>query len=118
MMFMRQFLLQKVLVGDLAWQKFMLALSFIYALFAIFIFLRADSLMFVPQPTSYQDTPDILKLSVNSNEQISAVYLPNSQSRYTILYIHGNAEDLGNMRPVLGRLQQQGFSVFAYDYRG
>jgi abhydrolase domain-containing protein 17 len=74
--------------------------------------------MFMPQPASYQETPDILKIPVTIAEKISAVYLPNSQSRYTILYIHGNAEDLGDIRPVLARLHQQGFSVFAYDYRG
>ncbi|WP_310489314.1 alpha/beta hydrolase, partial [Chamaesiphon sp. VAR_69_metabat_338] len=27
-------------------------------------------------------------------------------------------EDLGNIRPILDRLHQQGFSVLAYDYRG
>ncbi len=72
----------------------------------------------MPQPVSYQDTTDILKLPVTHNEQISAIYLPNSQAAFTVLYIHGNAEDLGDIRPVLSRLHQQGFNVFAYDYRG
>jgi abhydrolase domain-containing protein 17 len=96
----------------------MQSLLFIYIFFALFVFVRSDSLIFTPEPTSYQDTKDILKISVTSNEQISAIYLPNSQSAYTVLYIHGNAEDLGAIRPVLERLHRQGFSVFAYDYRG
>ncbi len=75
-------------------------------------------MIFLPQPTSYQDSKNSLKLSVTQTEQISALYLPNSQATQTLLYIHGNAEDLGDIRPLLDRLHSWGFSVFAYDYRG
>lgn len=75
-------------------------------------------MIFMPQPTSYQDTKDIIKISVTNTERISALYLPNPRSNYTLLYIHGNAEDLGDIRPVLARLHSWDFSVFAYDYRG
>ncbi len=75
-------------------------------------------MIFLPQPASYQDTQEILKVPVTHTEQISAIFLPNSQAAYTLLYIHGNAEDLGDIRPVLDRLHGWGFSVFAYDYRG
>jgi abhydrolase domain-containing protein 17 len=115
---MSQFLFRQLIARDLSWYRLMRSLLFIYTLVAIFIFVRSDSLIFMPQPVSYQDTTDILKLSVTHNEQISAVYLPNSQAGFTVLYIHGNAEDLGDIRPVLARLHRQGFSVFAYDYRG
>jgi abhydrolase domain-containing protein 17 len=115
---MSQFLFRQLIARDLSWYRLMRSLLFIYTLVAIFIFVRSDSLIFMPQPVSYQDTTDILKLPVTHNEQISAVYLPNSQAGFTVLYIHGNAEDLGDIRPVLARLHRQGFSVFAYDYRG
>lgn len=49
---------------------------------------------------------------------LAAVHLPNDDARYTILYSHGNAEDLGNLLPVLELLHGLGFGVFAYDYRG
>jgi abhydrolase domain-containing protein 17 len=115
---MSQFLFRKVLVGALSWYKLIRSLLFIYTFLALFIFVRSDSLIFMPEPASYRDANDILKLPVTSNEQISARYLPNAQSAYTVLYIHGNAEDLGDIHPVLERLHRQGFSVFAYDYRG
>ena len=99
-------------------RSFLFSFLFIYTSFALFVFFRADSLIFLPQPSSYQDTEDILKLPVTDSEQISAIYLPNSNAAYTLLYIHGNAEDLGHIRPWLIRLQGWGFSVFAYDYRG
>lgn len=111
-------LLRKLLTGEFSWTRLVRSLLLIYALFAIYVYFRADSMIFLPQSASYQDTTDILKISVSDTEQISALYLPNSSSQYTLLYSHGNAEDLGDIRPVLERLHSWGFSVFAYDYRG
>jgi len=110
--------LRKLLIGELSWKRLVRSVLFIYAFFALYVFFRADSMIFLPQTISYQDTTDILKISVTDNERISATYLPNASSKFTLLYIHGNAEDLGDIRPMLERLHNWGFNVFAYDYRG
>jgi len=110
--------LRKLLLGELSWKRLVRSLLFIYTCTGLYVFFRADSMIFLPQPASYQDTNDILKLPVTATEQISAIYLSNSQAAYTVLYIHGNAEDLGDVRPFLHRLHSWKFSVFAYDYRG
>jgi len=115
---MRNLPLRKLLIGELSWKRLVRSLLLIYAFFALYVFFRADSMIFLPQTISYQDTTDILKISVSDNERISATYLPNAGSKYTLLYIHGNAEDLGDIRPMLERLHNWGFNVFAYDYRG
>jgi fermentation-respiration switch protein FrsA (DUF1100 family) len=115
---MRNLPLRKLLIGELSWKRLVRSLLLIYAFFALYVFFRADSMIFLPQTISYQDTTDILKISVSDNERISATYLPNARSKYTLLYIHGNAEDLGDIRPMLDRLHNWGFNVFAYDYRG
>ena len=115
---MRNLSLRKLLIGELSWKRLLRSLLFVYTFFALYVYFRADSMIFLPQPATYQDTQDILKISVANKEKISAIYLPNPQAAYTILYIHGNAEDLGDIRPVLDRLHRWGFSVFAYDYRG
>lgn len=109
---------RKLLIGELSWKRLVRSLLFIYTFFAGYVFFRADSMIFLPQPASYQDTTEVLKIPVSRTESISALYLPNSQAAYTLLYIHGNAEDLGDVQPVLERLHSWGFSVFAYDYRG
>ncbi|MBM0743732.1 alpha/beta hydrolase [Phormidium sp. CLA17] len=83
-----------------------------------FAFFYGERLIFLPRPRSYQDSPEILKLTTHSGEQISALYLPNPTATYTVLYSHGNAEDLGRIRQRLERLKNLGVSVFAYDYRG
>ncbi len=79
---------------------------------------QSERLIFLPRPASYQDGDAILKLTTADGLQISAVYLPNPAATYTLLYSHGNAEDLGDILPRLRKLQQGGFSVLAYDYRG
>jgi len=115
---MPQLQLRKLLIGELSWQRLVRSLLFIYSFFALYVFLRADSMIFLPQPATYQDNHSILKLPVTDVQKISAVHLPNPRAEYTILYIHGNAEDLGDIQPVLQRLNEWGFSIFAYDYRG
>lgn len=115
---MRQFPLQKLLIGGFSWQRLGQLLLFNYVCFALIIFVLADRLIFLPQPASYKDTKDTIKLPIAKTDLISAIYLPNSQAKYTLLYIHGNAEDLGDILPFLERLHSWGFSVFAYDYRG
>jgi abhydrolase domain-containing protein 17 len=115
---MRQLPYRKLFIGDLSWKRLIRSIVFIYTFFAMYVFFRADSMIFLPQPATYQDTKDILKIAVGSTEKISAVYLPNPQAKYTLLYSHGNAGDLGDLRPTLDRLHNWGFSILAYDYRG
>ena len=98
--------------------KVLICLVLLYGVLCLFVLLVSDDLIFFPQPSSYPDSSAILKLSSGEGITISAVYLPSAPSSYTILYSHGNAEDLGNIQPVLQQLHQIGFSVLAYDYRG
>ncbi len=110
--------LNRLLIGELSWQRLLRSIVFIYAVFALLVFFRADSMIFLPRPASYSDTEAILKVPVTADQEISATYLPGAEADYVLLYAHGNAEDLGDIRPVLERLHGWGFGVFAYDYRG
>jgi hypothetical protein len=92
-----------------------LALYLALALFAIFF---SDSVIFQPQPASYSDTPEILKLTTASGRKITAIYLSNPAAKFTLLVSHGNAEDIGDDRFWLQDLQKAGFAVLAYDYEG
>lgn len=110
--------LQRLLWGEFTFKRLIRSLIFIYTFFCLYVFFFADGKIFLPQPSTYSDTTDILKLTTHDQIQLSAVYLPNPASQYTIVYIHGNAEDLGDIQPALQYLHKIGFSVFAYDYRG
>jgi len=50
--------------------------------------------------------------------QLAALWRPQSGAAQTILYSHGNGEDLGLCQPRLDLLAGFGFNIFAYDYRG
>src|SRR5687767_9516239 len=78
----------------------------------------AERVIFLPPVTEYRDTSSTLKLKSRDGIEISAVYLANPQAKYTILFSHGNAEDLGTLTPELEDLRALGFAVLAYDYHG
>src|SRR5512140_350061 len=101
------------------------------ALYAVLILLAfySDRLIFQPQPATYTDeslSDSVHRLSesgrlmhiVSGGERITAIYLPNAQAKYTLLFSHGNAEDLGDSLSFLQMYREAGFSVFSYDYRG
>ena len=54
--------------------------------------------------------------------QLSGWWIPAPQdwpqSRYTVLYLHGQDGNLGNTIPALAQLHDDGVNVFAFDYRG
>ena len=115
---MNKKLLKRLLVGEFSAKRVMLSAIFIYTCVALYGVFGSNRLIFQAQPSSYKDTREILKLTTSDGVQISATYLPNSKATYTLLYSHGNAEDLGDIQPVLEDLQKTGFAVFAYDYHG
>ena len=84
----------------------------------------SDRIIFRPHPSSYRlsdlaASSSVQPLILTSGQvSISAVYLPNVSARYTLLFSHGNAEDLGDDLPMLNELRRAGFALFAYDYRG
>jgi fermentation-respiration switch protein FrsA (DUF1100 family) len=110
--------LKRLLVGDFSFKRLVRTLIFIYVLLCLCAYFFSDKIIFQPQRSSYQDTQQIIKLTTADGVQISALYLPNPQARYTILYSHGNAEDLGDLLWVFTELRDMGFSVFGYDYHG
>lgn len=115
---MNKQILKKLLIGEFSYLRIMRSLFFIYACLCIYAYFFTDRIIFLPQPSSYEDSNRILKLITKDGAKISAVYLPNPQAKFTILYSHGNAEDLGDIQFVLEELRSLGFAVFSYDYRG
>jgi fermentation-respiration switch protein FrsA (DUF1100 family) len=94
---------------------------FVVGLYLVLVFVAlflSDRMIFQPQRSSYQDTPDFFKLTTADGTRITATYLPNPSARYTLLFSHGNAEDIGDNFPFFMQLRSAGFAVFAYDYHG
>lgn len=100
-------------------RRYLLAPLLIYGCVLAVVLLVSDKVMFLPCPrSSYADDAEIVKLRTEDGVSISALHLPNPNARFTVLYSHGVAEDLGQLRPFFETYRDRGYSVFAYDYHG
>jgi fermentation-respiration switch protein FrsA (DUF1100 family) len=89
-----------------------------YAGFAVLIWLFAERLIFLPPRERYARGEEILLLPRAGGGTVAAVHLRNPGARYTILFSHGNAENIVQGMDFLERMRDAGFSVLAYDYSG
>lgn len=90
----------------------------IYLLLNLYAYVVSDKLLFVPRASSYSHLPHEFQLVSGGGQRITAVYLEHPDAEYTLLFSHGNAEDLGNVVPFMEQFHELGFSVMMYDYRG
>lgn len=89
-----------------------------YLLLNLYAHLMSDRRIFRPQSPSYVHLPHELKIVSGHGEKIHAVHLEHPTAIYTILFSHGNAEDLGNVVPFMEQFYELGYSVLMYEYRG
>ena len=92
-------------------------LAVAYLAVAALAFFLGERLIFLPQPASYDRRAETVLIPVDG-DSVALRWLPDPQARHAILYSHGNAEDLGDLEPLLLRIRDAGFSVLAYDYPG
>jgi abhydrolase domain-containing protein 17 len=109
---------RRFVVPELSLLRVALSAAFIYAAVGAWVWVASDRMIFLPPAPSYRDMPDVLRLPTAGGERIAGLHLRIPAATYTMLLSHGNAEDLGLVRPLLPVLGDLGFSVFAYDYRG
>jgi pimeloyl-ACP methyl ester carboxylesterase len=89
-----------------------------YAFMALFALATADAFIFRPRVSSYRDGGRIVRIPAADGTPLAALHLRASDPIATVLYLHGNAEDLGDILPHLEKMQRHGFDVLAFDYRG
>lgn len=110
--------IKRLLLGEFSVKRLMRSIIFIYAFLCFYAFFFSERLIFQPPPSSQNDRTQLIKIASANGMKISAVHFPNPQAKYTILYSHGNAEDLSGILWVLREIRDIGFAVFAYDYQG
>jgi abhydrolase domain-containing protein 17 len=90
-----------------------------YATVVVVALLLAERVIFQPPPPSYGTAGlPVIRVPVDGTDSVAVLHLSDAGARYTILFSHGNAEDLGHLQPVLAELRRAGAAVIAYDYRG
>jgi len=90
----------------------------VYVAFAAFAWLMSDRMIFQPPSPSYRAGQLPIVMVPTDGGSIATFHLPNPRAAVTVLYAHGNAEDLGQLVPYLEELRRTGFAVLAFDYRG
>ena len=78
----------------------------------------ADRMIFLPPPPSYGEGPDVRLLSADDGTRVAILHLPLEGAALTVLFAHGNAEDIGDLAPFAARIRELGVSVLAFDYPG
>jgi abhydrolase domain-containing protein 17 len=97
----------------------LLILAAAYAALAVLGWLVADRMIFLPPHPSYDAARlPVVHVETEDGARIAMLHLPNEDAEFTILYSHGNAEDLGHGLPTLEALRSLGYAVIGYDYRG
>ena len=114
--------LRKFLIGEFSFKRIMTSLLLIplliYIGLLIYAYFYADSVIFQAQSSSYRDDSNIIKLKTADGKTISARFFENPGATQTILFSHGNAEDIGLLDSTADDFRKINFAFFAYDYRG
>lgn len=82
-----------------------------------YLLVRREASLFEHLPASYAES-DCRFLTGRRGNRIACVYFSQPGARYTLLYSHGSATDLGRIAAVLAAHRNAGFNVLAYDYPG
>src|SRR5678816_2192645 len=98
--------------------KMLITVLIVYVAFAAFAWLMSDRMIFQPPSPSYRAGQLPIAMIPADGGSVATLYLPNPSAAVTVLYAHGNAEDLGQLAPFLDELRRAGFAVLAFDYRG
>lgn len=97
--------------------RILLLLAVVYALIAAGAHMFSLAMIFPRPPVKYEMGPDYVQLTAPDGVKLAARHWPNPAAKYTLLYLHGNYEDLGSLNDYLPQFVAAGYAVFAIDYR-
>lgn len=92
-------------------------LAVLYLLVTIIGHFYSLATIFPRPPIQYSLGPDYVQLKAADGVKIAARLWPNPKAKYTIIYLHGNYEDLGSIDEYIPKFVDEGYAVFSLDYR-
>lgn len=114
--------LKKWIIGDLRPRRFILSLIAVPLLVYCAIFIGAllfsNAMIFKPGPPSYELSYPFDQFVTVTEDTIAFEFRENKDAKYTILFSHGNAEDIGDISFITSTLHSHGFNTMTYDYPG
>jgi fermentation-respiration switch protein FrsA (DUF1100 family) len=97
--------------------RLLVFLGVIYALLTVGAHFFSLSALFPRPPLGYELTPDYIQLTASDGVKLTARHWPNPSAKFTLLYLHGNYQDLGSVGEYVPQFVSAGYAVFALDYR-
>lgn len=88
-----------------------------YALLAVGVHFFSLGMIFPRPPVSYALTPEYVQLTTPDGVKLVGRHWSNPEAKYTLLFLHGNYEDLGGVGEYAAKFLLHGYAVFAIDYR-
>ena len=98
--------------------RVLLALLIVYGVMTLCAHYMSLRMIFPRPPLKYVMGPDYFTLTAPDGTKLAARHWANPTARYTILYLHGNYQDLGSLAEYAPSFVKAGYAVFAFDYRG
>lgn len=93
------------------------SLLFLYLCAAVAAHFLSLKMIFPHPPVSYALTADYVQLTAPDGIKLAARHWSNLNAKYTVLFLHGNYEDLGSVGEYIPQFVASGYAVFAMDYR-
>jgi fermentation-respiration switch protein FrsA (DUF1100 family) len=97
--------------------RILLLLAVAYVFIAGAAHFLSYAMLFPRPPVKYTLTSDYIQLTAPDGVKLAARHWPNPTAKYTLLYLHGNYEDLGGVAEYMPQFVAAGYAVFAFDYR-
>lgn len=100
------------------WKRVPLVIGVAYGAFAALARVGAEYVIFLPHHPGYELGGDISTIPTSNDEHIAVLTRMIPDAPFTVLFLHGNQEDLSEVHDRLDVFAQLGFSSVAIDYRG
>ncbi|BDS08205.1 hypothetical protein NT6N_32450 [Oceaniferula spumae] len=110
---------KKWILGEWSWTRPLKSLAFIYLALLVVALGFSNKLLFQPPKSGYEIGQDDFLLIPRSNgDPVAMYYLEAKAGMPTLLWSHGNAEDIGYLNDRFNEFHARGYGILAYDYPG
>jgi alpha-beta hydrolase superfamily lysophospholipase len=90
----------------------------LYVMLGVWAHYVSLRMLFPRPPARYERTAEHFFLTTPDGVKINARFRANPSAKHTILFCHGNGEDLGSVSTYLEDYHKQGYSILSWEYRG
>ncbi|MBK1829852.1 alpha/beta hydrolase [Verrucomicrobiaceae bacterium R5-34] len=110
---------KKWIVGEWNWMRPIKSLAFIYLCLLVVACGFSNRILFQPPQARYTEQMTGIQLIERSEgKQVAVYHHPAKPDKPTLLWSHGNAEDIGYLQERLSDFRARGYGILAYDYPG